>query len=69
MFMDHSYIQIRLENLKRELQELEKRVSYSNRKRIRTTNLKGLWKGTDISEADICAAKKSLFKEIFDIDL
>ena len=67
--MNNDYILIRLQNLQRELREIEKLISLKDQKSGGKTRLRGLWRGVDISEDDIREAKKSLFKDFSETDL
>ncbi len=51
----------RIENIERELAELKRLLSNEKRENF---NLRGIWKGADISDEEIEQAKRSLFSGI-----
>jgi len=55
------YLINRIEAFKKELVLLKSLVKKREQKKI--TKLEGLWKGVEITEADIEEAKKSVFKQ------
>lgn len=59
-----SYVIIRLEAIQKELEMLRRSLEVPGARK--TVKLEGLWKGVEITEADLEKAKRSLFKEAYE---
>ena len=60
------YLINRIETLKKELVLLKSFVKKREQKKV--TKLEGLWKGVEITEADIEEAKKTVFKQAYEFE-
>ena len=62
-----SVILVRLEAIQQEIEEIKKMLKVEPRSFKKS--LRGIWKGLEVSEEDIDAAKRSLFKGAYDDEL
>jgi hypothetical protein len=59
-----NYILTRIETIQQELETLKQKVlTQEQSNRVRTTQLRGIWKGVDISESLFEEAKRSLISK------
>ncbi len=59
------YVLIRIEALQQELETLKKVVNHQLQGSKQKTQLKGLWKGVEITEEEIAAAQKVVFRQAY----
>jgi hypothetical protein len=65
--MSH-YVLQRIQAIQDELETLKKIVESESQNTSKVVNLKGLWKGIDITDQDLMEAKNSVFRSDFKFD-
>lgn len=63
--MISEYVLARIEALQQELESLRKVVAYSVERPRRTTKLKGLWRGVEVTEEELEEAKLAVFRDAY----
>ncbi len=63
-----SYVAARIEAIQQELEQLRKTLAHQEEGSKRKTELKGLWKGVDVTEEDIAEAKKAVFRDAYRLE-
>lgn len=58
----------RIGALQQELEELRKTVAHQAGGSKRRTKLKGLWKGVRVTEQELAAAERAVFRDAYEIE-
>ena len=66
--MVNDYVVARIEAIQQELETLKRTLIASPTDARRKTELKGLWRGMEISEKDIAEAKQAVFKAAYQFE-
>ncbi len=57
------YVLARIQAIQKELEELRKTVAHQLQGSRQKTQLKGLWKGIEVTEEDIKSAQRGIFRD------
>jgi hypothetical protein len=60
-----SYLETRIDAMQQELEQLRKMLIYQLEDSKRKTQLKGLWKGIEVTEEEIEEAERAVFKHAY----
>lgn len=67
--MMDQYVLARLDALQQELERLRRAVAVQGSERPkRTTKLKGLWEGIDVTDEDLEEAKRAVFRDAYEFE-
>lgn len=66
--MINDYVVARIEAIEQELETLKRNLITSPARVRRKTELKGLWRGVEISEEDIEEARQAVFKKAYQFE-
>lgn len=60
------YVLVRIQAIQQELEELKKIVAHQLQSSRQKTNLKGLWKGIEVTEEDVESAQQAVFRDAYE---
>ena len=63
-----SYLETRIDAMQQELEQLRKMLIYQLGDSKRKTQLKGLWKGIEVTEEEIEEAERVVFKHAYNFE-
>lgn len=66
--MMSQYVLARIDALQEELESLRQTVAYGVERPKRTTKLKGLWEGIEVTEEDLEEAKRAVFRDAYQFE-
>ena len=63
-----SYLETRIDAMQQELEQLKKMLIHQLGDSKRKTQLKGLWKGIEVTEEEIEEAERAVFKHAYNFE-